>query len=257
MLNTTTNIYNSLMYKNTTKIFNTRYWLLFDNNHYHSITNIKGFLATKYFCHTCCHCFEKENTFKKHNCADCEMGQNYSKKNRKQVRNSTINKELSHYLNKKAMKGGMQEVKEKMKHLINIMEVNGESMESEETKKYLEKKLKYYKDKIFKDKIISFDIETDTHTNTHIPNHIDADVLSINGTNHEYNDCKIDTFSHTGLDCIDKFCKWLFTNKNANATVMAHNMAGFDGKFILQWCLKHDLHPSRYIRKGSRIMCME
>ncbi len=34
-------------------------------------------------------------------------------------------------------------------------------------------------------------------------------------------------------------------------------MAGFDGKFILQWCLKHDLHPSRYIRNGSRIMCME
>ncbi len=96
VLNTTTNIYNSLMYKNTTKIFNTRYWLLFDNDHYHSITNIKGFMAAKYFCHTCCHCFEKENSFKKHDCADCEMGQNYSKKKKKQVRNSAKNKKLSH-----------------------------------------------------------------------------------------------------------------------------------------------------------------
>ncbi len=45
--------------------------------------------------------------------------------------------------------------------------------------------------------------------------------------------------------------------KNANSTVIAHNMAGFDGKFILQWCLNHSLHPSKYIRNGSRIMYME
>ncbi len=80
VLNTTTNIYNSLMYKNTSNRDNTKYWLLFDNGHFHTITNVKRFLATKYFCPTCCHCFEKEKAFETHKCADCEMGQSYSKK---------------------------------------------------------------------------------------------------------------------------------------------------------------------------------
>ena len=52
-------IYNSLMYKNSTtrtgRTLNTcnQYWLLHDNNHYHSINNIKAFLAVDYFCPHC------------------------------------------------------------------------------------------------------------------------------------------------------------------------------------------------------------
>ena len=61
ILSTTSNIYNSLMYKNNTSrkccTLNTcnQYWLLHDNNHYHSINNIKAFLAVDYFCP---HCFQ-------------------------------------------------------------------------------------------------------------------------------------------------------------------------------------------------------
>ena len=56
---------------------------------------------------------------------------------------------------------------------------------------------------------------------------------------------------------MDKFCNWLFTEEHSNSTVIAHNGAGYDCKFILQWCLKKNLHPSKYIRQGNRIMYMD
>ena len=40
MLKTTSSIYNSLMYKNSEVKTPTQYYLLYDNDHYHSINNI-------------------------------------------------------------------------------------------------------------------------------------------------------------------------------------------------------------------------
>ena len=51
--NATSCIYNSLMYKNSHVKSSTQYWLLHDQEHYHSINNIKGFLAVDYFCPHC------------------------------------------------------------------------------------------------------------------------------------------------------------------------------------------------------------
>ena len=39
-------------------------------------------------------------------------------------------------------------------------------------------------------------------------------------------------------------------------TVIAHNGAGYDNKFILQYCLFKGLTPSSFIRQGSRITYM-
>ena len=94
------------------------------------------------------------------------------------------------------------------------------------------------------------------HTKTHIPNHVDADILFVDGSN-DYNQRKQDTYTYSGYDAVDKFCNWLFTSQHLQPTVMAHNQAGYDGRFILQWCLNRGLHPSRYIRQGSRTMYME
>ena len=91
---------------------------------------------------------------------------------------------------------------------------------------------------------------------THKPNHVEADVLT-NGNTHDYNDCKHDAFTYSGYDVIDKFCNWLFTSKHSHSTVIAHNQAGYDGRFILQWCLNKGMHPTKFIRQGSRIMYME
>ncbi len=64
------------------------------------------------------------------------------------------------------------------------------------------------------------------------------------------------TFRHNEYDVVDKFCDWLFTAENYNSTVIAHNQTGYDGRFILQWCLNKGLHPTQYILQRSTIMNM-
>ena len=36
----------------------------------------------------------------------------------------------------------------------------------------------------------------------------------------------------------------------------AHNQAGYDAKFLLQWCIKHEMLPDKYIQQGSGITYM-
>ncbi len=75
---TTSNIYNSLMYKNSScrhggQFKSTdQFWLLHDNDHYHSINNIKAFLAVDYFCHTCLQGFTHKKAFDSHQCEECD-----------------------------------------------------------------------------------------------------------------------------------------------------------------------------------------
>jgi succinate dehydrogenase/fumarate reductase flavoprotein subunit len=59
-----------------------------------------------------------------------------------------------------------------------------------------------------------------------------------------------------GYNCTTEFCDWLFTEENSDATVIAHNGAGYDNKFILQFCLSRGLAPAAFIRQGSRITYM-
>ena len=61
-------VWNILMYKSDNR--NTeQYWLLFDENHYHTRNNIRGFLAVKHFCCKCFQCFEHKETFTNHECS--------------------------------------------------------------------------------------------------------------------------------------------------------------------------------------------
>ena len=90
-----------------------------------------------------------------------------------------------------------------------------------------------------------------------MPNHVEVDVLRIDAEQtHEYDNWLVDQVAFTGYGCENKFCEWLFTKCNSNPTVIAHNGAGYDFKFILKWCLHHGLTPDSYIRQGSHIMYM-
>ena len=42
-------------------------------------------------------------------------------------------------------------------------------------------------------------------------------------------------------------------SRNAHGTIIAHNQAGYDGKFILSYCINASLIPSKYIQQGNRI----
>ena len=72
ILRATSSIYNSLMYKNGHVKSSTQYWLLHDQDHYHSINNIKGFLAVDYFCPHCLQGFHHKKAFDAHRCTDIE-----------------------------------------------------------------------------------------------------------------------------------------------------------------------------------------
>ena len=82
VLNTTSRIYNSLMYKNSSIKSPTKYWLLHDADHYHSINNIERFLAVDYFCPCCLQGFTNKKGFDSHVCNDCDDGV-FSKKKKK------------------------------------------------------------------------------------------------------------------------------------------------------------------------------
>ena len=62
--------------------------------------------------------------------------------------------------------------------------------------------------------------------------------------------------SFEGYGCADDFCNWLFSGEHQEATVFAHNQAGYDAKFLLQWCINHDMLPDKYIQQGSGITYM-
>ena len=140
-------------------------------------------------------------------------------------------KELSHYLTRGFTKGSEEEI--------------------------ALAKTEQAKAKILHPKYIVYDFETDTHTDIHIPNHVEVDVLQIDdGFTHKYENCLVESFGIPGYDCDTKFCDWLFNERNSNSTVIAHNGAGYDNKFILQYCLSKGIVPSAFIRQGSRITYM-
>ena len=251
ILKTTSSIYNSLMYMNKNHKFTATYWLLHDIDHYHSINNIKGFLAIEYFCSECLHGFHIKQTFEGHSC--CEDA---GTKRRKivQNKNKRIGKDLAHYLHKEAMKGGQDEVEKKLQQEIDKLKEDDDSDYDNDV--YIENRREALTNQVEKHRYVIYDFEADVHTLTHHPNHVEADVLQVDKDNNTYEDCLTNTFRHNGYDAVDKFCDWLFTAENYKSTVIAHNQAGYDGRFILQWCLNRGLHPTQYIRQGSRIMYM-
>ena len=144
-------------------------------------------------------------------------------------------KELGHFLRRDFTKGSEGEIKDKVLRL--------------------EKPEKAIKN-ILEPTYIIYDFETDTHTDIHIPNHVEVDIIKIDDEQtHDYKNCLIEKFGINGYGCDVKLCDWLFTEENSNSTV-AHNGAGYDNKFILQYCLSKGLVPSSFIRQGSRVTYM-
>lgn len=53
-----------------------------------------------------------------------------------------------------------------------------------------------------------------------------------------------------------EFCNWLFDEKHSNSVVLAHNMKGYDGVFILRYLVENGTPPRNIVYNGSKIMCM-
>lgn len=244
----TGSILDSLMYKGVEAP--NKIWLLYDNGHYHVITDIKKFLGVEAFCPKCFKALYKTSQVKNHECDVNVHNDSNSKKQvkRKQKRKTcSFPKDRGHYL---------------IQHEAKTCKAN--------------------------QRYVIYDIEADP-TNKHVPNKVIAKEYFIPAFSHDFNEyLELTTEnsiigSHTfdGDDCIDKFCDWLllqpFESKkkqkkskstrespsdlphNANyqsTTVIAHNQKGYDARFILAWCQKRSFLPSNLIRSGSKIQYM-
>ena len=57
----------------------------------------------------------------------------------------------------------------------------------------------------------------------------------------------------SGVNTATDFSSWLFTKYHKNFTVVAHNMGGYDGMFLLNYLVSNNLKPS-IIFSGAKIM---
>ena len=85
---------------------------------------------------------------------------------------------------------------------------------------------------------------------------------TIDDTTDTYADLPCDTCAHrkvvfSGDNTSTDFGRWLFDEKHQNYTVLAHNMKGFDGYFLLEYLISNSMLPSKIIYAGSKIMHLQ
>lgn len=94
------------------------------------------------------------------------------------------------------------------------------------------------------DKLMFFDVETDQSNGDHEVNFVVAQY--VNGDEKVFD----------GKDALQKFCAFLFTKLHKGYTILAHNLKGFDGQFILRWLLERG-HVPKVIPQGSKLMSIQ
>lgn len=63
-------------------------------------------------------------------------------------------------------------------------------------------------------------------------------------------------FIFEGNGALNESGKWLFSPQQSHFKVIAHNMKGYDGYFLLEYLIDHPMRPDKIIYSGSKIMCM-
>ena len=80
------------------------------------------------------------------------------------------------------------------------------------------------------------------------------------GVAYEMNACAVTcgkrTFHFSGELALEEFCKWVFCVDHKNYTVIAHNMSGYDGIFVLNFLLKNG-YDVDFLMNGTKIMKMK
>ena len=90
----------------------------------------------------------------------------------------------------------------------------------------------------------------------HIANLCIAHTVNTHGAS-TYDESEIsDKVIFEGESCLNDFCEYLLQRENSGCTVIAHNQAGYDGKFILRWLMSKGKAPDKLIQQGSRITYM-
>lgn len=105
---------------------------------------------------------------------------------------------------------------------------------------------RHNKEKKPSDLMIFFDFETVQETGEHIPNLVVA-------RRYRASSGKFTEHLVRSDDVREKFGSWLFSHQNKGAVVLAHNMKGFDGVFLLNYMVKNNVAHD-VIYNGTKIM---
>ena len=116
------------------------------------------------------------------------------------------------------------------------------------------------REKIDNPQMLIYDLECDQSSegNIHQPNLCIVQKVKVRG-NGSFEESRVgDQIIFEGYDCLDQFMNYLQLKENYGSTVIAHNQAGYDGKFILKWLINHSKTPDKYIQQGNRVsyMCL-
>ena len=68
--------------------------------------------------------------------------------------------------------------------------------------------------------------------------------------------CGFRQVTFQGEDTAQKFCAWLFTEDHQHFKVIAHNLKGYDGYFLLEYLIDNSMCPGKIIYNGRKIMYM-
>ena len=86
-----------------------------------------------------------------------------------------------------------------------------------------------------------FDLECSQDTGEHLINL--AVAQDFQGVSYEFTNQK-------------DFCEWVFRKEHKGYTFIAHNLKGYDGQFILNWCVNNGIRPET-IYRGNKIMILK
>ena len=140
-----------------------------------------------------------------------------------------------------------------------------------------------------RDKIIFYDFECMQDTGYHIPNLAVLRICCRECTSLDYNDicnrcgnrcascngwdihrecytkaracttselCGQRVMVFKGSRTVEDLCTWIFNKRRRGTVVIAHNNAGYDGMFILNW-LVHNGHTPKVLFRGSKLITAE
>ena len=115
-----------------------------------------------------------KKAFEKHECCqeDC-----LSSRKQKQIKSSKIGKDLTHYLHQQSMRGGKDEVEQQLQ--LELDKLKEEGLAEGQDPDHADLRRSVYTNAVEKHRYVIYDFEADVHTLTHMPNHVEADVLQV------------------------------------------------------------------------------
>ena len=239
--------------------------LYYNNNHFDTITSIKGFLGRSHFCNRClkgydhttdhlcpamcrrCRAFECEWDDTRKLCNECDRlfknqacydhhkqpvdggGRTVCQAIRKCPgckKPMDIRKHKNgHICGKKCTTCGVVFKPEETEHLCYVQQ-----LEPEEESSY--------------NHLLFFDFESTQEHGVHCPN------LCV--VHNEVGEVEL----FEGKDTVEKFCKWLFTEHHRDCIVIAHNFQGYDGYFIKDYLIKNAIQYD-VIYRGAKSLSVK